>query len=268
MTKHKFEIPYNFDKTLIDSLHQYKQHVKFVYMPTFYKDSHNSRERLVLEKSIPTDYQEYLSHIDYILTNGFDIGLLIQENSNKEIIEKYYQLGIRTFIINNNQLAKEFKELYNDTKFILSITSISTAEYICNNDLSMYDGIVLYFNFCRQIQELEKLPKEYKYTLLINSHCIYNCDRSLSHWRLTAPTFEEYEEKELKITIGHCGEVYREDRAFVPPEDLSYFEDYVDSYKLVDRLYSSSDIVDYLVRYINSYNEHRKDKSWYMLGDS
>ena len=34
-----------------------------------------------------------------------------------------------------------------------------------NNNYSMYDEIVLFFNFCRQIQLLKELPTKYKYVL-------------------------------------------------------------------------------------------------------
>ena len=71
--------------------------------------------------------------------------------------------------MNDDNLALMAKDKYADIRCILSITRILSLEDIQNNDYSMYDEIVLFFNFCRQVQLLKELPTKYKYVLTILS---------------------------------------------------------------------------------------------------
>lgn len=263
--KQKFEIPYNFDISLINELVPYKEYIEFIYMPSYYEDGGNSRKDLILKNRVPMNWDDYITHITAIQKH-FKIGILLQEDSTLELIDKYYELGIRIFILNNNDLVLTVKEKYADIKCILSITGVLSIEDIKNNDYSMYDEIVLFFNFCRQIQLLKELPTNYKYVLLVNSHCIYNCDRALTHWRLKADTLEKYEAAVETIVNGHCSDVFREDRAFIYPQDLVYFNEYITNYKLVDRLMNTEDIIYEIDRYSKQYTNTKKDISWYMIG--
>lgn len=263
--KQKFEIPYNFDFKLIDELTPYKDFVDFIYMPSYYADGGNSRKDLILKQSVPSTWEEYLEHLSYIQAH-FNVGILIQENCTIELIDKYYDLGVRIFVLNDNDLTIAAKQQYPDIRCILSITSVLSANDIKNNDYSMYDEIVLFFNFCRQIQLLKELPKEYKYVLIPNSHCVYNCDRASAHWKLNANTIEEYDIKVNNIIKGYCSEIYREDRAFIQPQDIVYFNKYITNYKLVDRLMSTQDIIYDINRYTKQYENTNKDISWYMIG--
>lgn len=262
--KQKFEVPYNFDSILVNKLRPYKEFIDFIYLPSYVEDGNNSRFDITLRQQYPKYWEEYETHLN-IIQNEFKVGLLIQYDSNIEIIEKYYNLGVRIFILSNDDLVKEIKNKYDDVKCILSITNVSTLEDIQNNDYSMYDEIVLFFNFCRQLQQVKELPSKYKYTLMVNSHCIYNCNRCTDHWSLKADTLEEYMNKVESITNGHCSDVYREDRAYIQPNDLVYFNDYITNYKLVDRLMSSDDIIYEIEKYTKEYSETKKDKEWYMI---
>lgn len=260
----KFEIPYNFDKELVKQLIPYREFVDFVYMPAYYKDGGNSRYQLVLDNAVPNDWNEYLEHLRFVQSE-FEVGILLQRDCTEETIAKYYNLGVKIFTINNHELATKLRQTYNDLTIILSITAIPTLEYIKSNDLSMYDEIVLFFNFARQQHLLAELPDEYKYVLIPNSHCLYKCQNCLRHWYLTADTLEDYFDKDYDLTHGHCADVYREDRAFIPPQDLSYFNNYIYRYKLTDRLDSTEDIIYNIDRYSKEYDEHRFDISWFRL---
>lgn len=262
--RQKFEVPYNFDISLVDRLVPYKEFVDFVYMASYYEDGENSRKDIVLRGEAPSTWEEYIMHVNKIKEN-FDIGVLIQSGSTIELIDKYHDLGIKIFVLNDSELVIKAKEKYNDIRCILSITAVLSLDDIKNNDYSMYDEIVLFFNFCRQIQLLEELPKKYNYVLMVNSHCIYNCDRCLSHWNLNADTIEEYSEKVFKIIDGYCSGVYREDRAYIQPNDLVYFDEYISNYKLVDRLMPTDDIIYDIDKYTKSYEGTKKDISWYKI---
>lgn len=261
---HKFEVPYNFDINLIEKLLPYKEHIDFVYMSSFYEDGNNSRQEVLLRNNVPLTWNEYVEHVNEI-QKYFNIGVLIQNDCTMELIEKYYSIGIKIFILNDSDLVLKVKEKYDDIKCILSITSVLSLEDIKNNDYSMYDEIVLFFNFCRQVQLLKELPTKYKYVLILNSHCVYNCDRCLTHWALREDTLEKYKEKELEIMKDHC-DIFREDRAFIQPQDLVYFNEYITNYKILDRLMYSDDIIYEIDRYSKDYDTTKKDISWYMLG--
>ena len=265
--KQKFEVPYNFDISLIDRLIPYKDFIDFIYMPSYYEDGENSRKDIILRGEVASSWEEYVSHVDKIKEN-FNIGVLIQNQSTIELIDKYYSLGIRIFVLNDNELVIKAKEKYSDIRCILSITSVISSDDINNNDYSMYDEIVLFFNFCRQLHLLKELPTKYKYVIIVNSHCVFNCDRASAHWNLNADTNEEYGEKVIKIIRGYCSEVYREDRAYIQPNDLVYFNDYISNYKLVDRLMSTEDIVYEIDKYTKTYENTRKEISWYMIDEN
>lgn len=262
--KQKFEVPYNFDLNLVEKLLPYKDHIDFLYMGSYYEDGTNSRKELVLSNRVPFTWDEYILHVSEI-QKYFNIGVLIQNNCTLDLIDKYYNIGIRIFILNDSDLVTAAKEKYNDIRCILSITSVLTLEDIKDNDYSMYDEIVLFFNFCRQVQLLKELPTRYKYVLILNSHCVYNCDRCLEHWRLKADTIEKYRDKEMELMKDHC-DIFREDRAFIQPQDLLYFNDYINAYKIVDRVMDTDDIIYEIDRYSKDYNTTRKELSWYMIG--
>ena len=111
-------------------------------------------------------------------------------------------MGVRLFYLTNDELAKKIKNKYKDVKLILSITRCITDDDLQNSDLSMYDKIVLPFRYCRSIKLFEKLPKDKKYILLVNSHCLYNCNRCKAHWYLTANNLEEFLQKEQRFRQG------------------------------------------------------------------
>jgi len=64
----------------------------------------------------------------------------------------------------------------------LSITRIITEKEILEKDLSMYDCIVLYFWFGRNLSVIKRLPKKYKYCIILNAFCYYDCKNANRHW--------------------------------------------------------------------------------------
>ena len=256
----QFEVPYNFDLNLLQGLEERKEFIKLIYMPCFYSDGSNSRFDLLLKEIIPTEWDKYLEH----LMRAQDIapvGILIQRDSTIETVEKYYNLGIRNFIIGNDELAQEVKNFNEDINLILSVTVYGEGSW------DLYDEIVLPFNYCRQLQKIKELPQGKKYILIPNSHCLWNCKRHKAHWELTAETAEDYQTEVMKIVDNHCSNVFTEERAFIKPEDLTYFDSYINTYKLVDRLDSTEEILYNIDRYAKKYESTSRDISWYEKGD-
>lgn len=262
----KFEVPYNFDMELIDKLKEtdFRKNISCVYLPCFYLDGDNSRKNLVLEEKYPKTWEEYKKHLLKIKELSCPM-ILFQEGTSFNVIKKYYNLGVRKFCLTDDKLAKEIKNNYKDVETILSITRCIKDDELQNSDLSMYDKIVLPFRYCRAIQLLKELPKNKKYILLVNSHCLYNCNRCKAHWHLNANNLDEYLKKEQDLTNGYCCNVYSEERAYIPPYDLKYFDEYISEYKLVDRLEDTEVIMEYFINYNTNINKVGKDESWYEL---
>ena len=262
----KFEVPYNFDIRLLDKLKEsgFQENISCIYLPCFYLDGNNSRKNLMLEEKYPQTWDKYKEHLLKILEIA-NPAVLFQEGATFKIIEKYYNLGVRLFYLTDDKLAKKIKNQYEDVKLVLSITRCITDDELQNSDLSMYDKIVLPFRYCRSIYLFEKLPKDKKYILLVNSHCLYNCNRCKAHWLLAADNLEEFLQKEQKLTNGYCCNVDSNERAYIPPRDLKYFDEYISEYKLVDRLECTEIIIEYFINYNTDVYKPSKDKSWYEL---
>lgn len=265
----KFEVPYNFDLELINELKKsdFRENISCVYLPCFYLDGGNSRKNLIFEEKYPQNWEEYKKHLLKIKEVS-QPAVLFQEKTTFDNIKKYYNLGVRLFYLTDDNLAKEMKASYKDVVTILSITRCLTDNELQNNDLSMYDKIVLPFRYCRAIYLFEDLPKDKKYILMVNSHCLYNCNRCKTHWHLNANNLDEYLKKERDLTDGYCCNVYSEERAYIPPCDLKYFDKYISDYKLVDRLEDTEIIMEYFINYNTNINKVGKDKSWYELETS
>lgn len=287
----KFELPYNFDFELINKLsdkegkygnyNQYLNNVSCIYLPCYWKDGLNSRYNLLLDGTIPKNWEEYKKHLISLL-NISKVAILIQQSCDIKAIDKYYSFGVKKFILTDNQLAKEIKWKYNDVELILSITKCATDEELINaqkstnnlSEYSIYDKIVLPFRYCRQIQLLENLSKiegfsKDKYILMVNSHCLYNCNRCKAHWILQSEDINKFREKEKSLTEGYCLGVYSEKRAYIQPYDLKYFDKYIGEYKLVDRLDSTEEILSNLEKYcnVNLYKDRSKNIDWYKLDE-
>lgn len=251
---HKFEFPYSFsDTTFFPRLElnlDYKDYIKFVYIPSWNRDSLCSRSKFIF---IPDEWNEYKSHIVKLKSYGIEPCILFQENINDiDIVKKYIdELGIKYFTLNNDDLAEKLKLIYgNDIYLTLSITRvIKKSELMIESNFSMYDCIVLYFWFNRNLDSIKELPNR-SYCIIVNNTCYYNCPWSRSHWFDLTGTFDEF---------THCGKFIRDNNGnivmknitYIKPEDLHYFDPYIDTYKIVDRLHPSIQNFNALHDYIN-----------------
>lgn len=167
----------------------------------------------------------------------------------KDIIEGYIdKYKENRFIINDDTIAKELKDKYQDNIHLtLSITRKLTYEDICTLDLSMYDNICLSFYFPHHLQLIKELPDKYKYICLCNSTCLTNCPAPENHWFNLNNEFSKIcafkRMNGLKINMKNS--------SFIRPEDLSLFEPYIEYFKLEGREFSSATIIDTVEAYIN-----------------
>ena len=257
MNKKKFEVPYNFETEYLDKileLKEYFEYIKFIYMPAFDENYlQNTREETIypsVERSINyKNWDNYLNIIKGFQSIGLDICILIQRNASLKLVEKYINLGIKYFVINDDQLAKTIKKKYKDIYLILSITRNLSYDDIFNEDLSMYDEIVLMFWFNRHLQYIKKLPTKYKYAILTNSECNYKCTVFKEHWwnKIRGEKFNKCP----------CN---AKDTIKIYVDDLIYFDQYIESFKLTDRAFQTKDIISILKLYLPAYKNIDSEK--------
>lgn len=235
-----FEIPYNFDKNLIDQIKKHKKNIDFVYIPCFMEDALDAR-RFIPDalKTYPKTRQEYIQHIKYIQDAELPIAVLLQDTKkdlSDDILNFYINdLKIKKFIINQDIIAKRIKEINKEIYTVASITkALSLQDIIDKQDFysEIYDGMVLFYPFNRAIKKLKYLPKKFNYTILINDHCNYDCYNYMRHW--FDPTFEHDQ--------YHCWS-NTEKSINIIPEILPVFDQYMYSYKLHGRDFPTGRIV-------------------------
>jgi hypothetical protein len=267
----QYEIPCNFDNDYVGALCERMSlfpYIKFVYVAAWKDDGDNTRHSTIFAPGYPATYEEYVMRIKLIQALGLSVCILAQKNFTMDTIEKYYDLGIHYFIMNNDELAVALKEKHDDITLILSITRNLSYTDICleSNDFSMYDSIVLFHWFNRHLDYLKKLPTKYKYTIIPNSTCYYGCRWAAAHWFAKGDTLEEYM-KNVKVATDQCFPFTSDLRntAYIEPENLHYFDPYIDSYKLVDREWPTSRILDDLQRYVERNAVVPRDEDFYNL---
>lgn len=239
----KFELPFNLNKDgkYFDYLRENRDKLKYVdcvYMPTFER-KHNTRE-----KCFRSSIEEitYVSCINRLKTFGVNINILIQKDATLELVEKYInRYNIKDFTINDDELAKEIKEKYPDVKLRLSITRKVTVEELNTKDFSMYDIICLFFWYNKFPEIVNQLPNKYKYMIICNTHCLYDCKWCNRHWFEGIPGGNCFQERAL----------HPEHQAYVKPEDLKLFEN-IEVFKLEGRELSSRIIFNEFNRYTKS----------------
>lgn len=268
----KFEVPYNFASDFIPMIKANPiliPHIKFFYLPCFSnEESFCTRQALYLFGSIPNTWDKYIQHI-IELQKIAPVALLMQNGGTMEVVQKYYNNGVRIFILTDDKLAAEIKNHYQDVSTILSLTRILKQDDFYNLDLSMYDEIVLWFNYCRQLQLVKELPTKYNYSMLVNAVCYYKCAKCKEHWAINGNTFEEAEAKTTDLLSSYChrpGGFHPDERICIEPADLTLFDPYVKTFKLVDRIDLSKDIIGALRNYTENYGVgESKGVDWYCL---
>ena len=243
-----FEIPYNFDKQLIDFLNIYKIDIHCIYLPPFRNHYITTRHFYrSLMGTFPLDLLEYEKHINNIIQNNFNPMLLLQRPDKllpKELVRYYINIGIKTFCVGSIEQANIIKEVKDDVEIIGSIVMQINNEKLKQNNYHNFNGFVLFFPFNRNIQLIKELPKEYEYSLLVNSGCNIFCD-GVRHW--TVNSLEE--ETNIMNNCPRRKNNSIEHNIYIPNIDVQYFEPYINYIKLQGREYNTQKIIGDIVNY-------------------
>lgn len=280
-----FEVPYNFQP---DFITRFKEHpqlceaIECVYLPAWHEDAETTRQDTNLVYEYPKTYQDWKSHVLRLKDEGMNPCILIQKCKDTfNVVEKYYEFGVRKFIINDDEAGRKLKGIHgNDIELILSITRVLSFEELCNeaNDFSMYHHIVLFFYFNRHFDLIKQLPKKYKYSIIVNEHCFYNCKLHDEHWYMKFKDNNDFEVKDIQMKLKcHACQLRTNEYAvdqdayttYIDPHALGLIDDYIYCYKLVDRRMPTEIILYEVKRYAyhdNYYNvDDEKVKEQQML---
>ena len=268
-----FEVPYNFEKNLIFTLKTMNfsdQWIYCFYLPPFHKD-YQTIVRGPYDMVQELDRIGYQNHINFLLKNQYEnkLQLLLQstkteKNMPKNIVQEYIKLGFTKFCVGNIEQGLIIKDIFPEAEIVGSITMHTTKEDIENN-LKLYKDIftslVLDFSYCKNINKIKELPKEFKYIMLVNSLCNINCTGD-AHW---AQKDGIYPECPGILPMLHDFNL----SCLIRPMDLHFFDSYIFAYKIQDRGWPTQQIVRDLVLYTTDYKPYPNilyDEALYQQG--
>ena len=252
----QFEIPYNFDKTLISALYKLdpegsKYHC--IYCPPFWEDYISAKYNYIHVNGLNMSNNKQMTRVDYeshiLYINLYFPGklmLLLQQNNeciSTSLLKYYYNLGFTKFCVGSVEQARIIKCLFPEVEIIASITMKIQPEDLKKLEYSIFDSIVLWFPYNRNFNLIKHLPKNYKYILLVNCDCSIYCQGS-HHWFASSQ-----EEKQI-----HCPKKNSwSDIIRIEPQDLYLFEPYITYFKLQGREYSTTNLLKDIILYTTNF---------------
>lgn len=242
LDKMLFEVPYNFDESLLTYYEKNRKHINFLYLPPYKEDSDNTRTILQTNKIgrcyMPETRTEYEYHLRKINDMGLPFVILWQKKEHKmslEMLEYYCSLKASGFIVASDDNAKIIKE-YNCQLLVICSIVQRTCTGLLSKDLSNYDYVILYYPFNRSLNVLKKLIHiKNKLVLMPNICCDVEC-MSMHHWFPSDKRpFDPKKDCSMNIdNISRCG--------IILPQHLYLFDKYVGGYKLQGREYTTETI--------------------------
>lgn len=255
-----FEIPYNFDLNLINFLKILDpdgETISCIYIPPFVKDYQTIlRGPEQAEELNSMTREEYENHIQIIQENfPGKMQLLLQKLDiimNEDQIIYYQNLGFNNFCVANLEQAKIIKKINSNNIIVGSIAMNITLNDLVNNIQfkSYFDYFVLPFNFCKDLEQIKILPKNYKYILLVNAYCNSQC-KGTHHWNF----LYKKEDKEIYCPgILYKNNLKWENTTRIRPMDLNIFIPYIHVFKLQDRGWPTAEIIRDYILYTSDYS--------------
>jgi collagenase-like PrtC family protease len=262
--KLKFSIGYNQDNEFIDKvLIPFKEKIEEVYFPINAKIASSGRARPQKE-----NYNEEIKNLiktcnslkisTNLILNGLCEGAYFSEKEHiDKIIEEIKTLkeqGLKAITIVNPIYLKIIKNTFPNLKIHNSvkcfINTEKKAEYYSKlgSDIITIDReINRNLNLIKSIKS--KTGKEIK--LLINEGCIPQCPFRIAHFN------EMAHQKDSSFYTSSCINFTKENpetmlaSPFIRPEDLHYYKEFVDYFKLGTRDFSTERIIKTLNAYIS-----------------
>ena len=268
----KLQVPYNLDQNILDLYFDYKDYINEIYFAP-------SPEIFPTARQFPGgDLEEYNKKLCNLCTrsyqNGIETMLLLNgtnlvytNNKLEEISALIYLLSLchLTGVVVANPVLGEFiHNNFPNLKIRLSVLSNEdTVEKIVQIDkLGYINEICLTSNWLKDIdglKKLRKLTKNLKYSIIVNSTCRLNCPLYGWHHMLfnSNTNWETYDFSLISDTFYKQTEKLEHNifkSPFLLPEELHYFDNYIDYFKLEDRTLPTEKIKNFLFYYAHRIN--------------
>lgn len=251
----KYELPYNFDKKLIDGyklLQVPEKAIDCIYMPPLFSDYESIiRNNPQIDIVPKITYEEYLDHVNYINEHFPDkLQLLLQRTDGylmpSYLIKKYIGLGFRNFCVGTLEQAKIIKNIDPTIRVVGSIAMHITPQNIDRNyDVykQYFNAFVLDFSYNKNFLKIKSLPKGFEYMTLVNSRCNTSCDGDHHWWGA---------ENMWCPGLGTNADTFHTS-CMIRPMDLYLFEPYISVFKIQDRGWKTHEILREVVLYTTNY---------------
>jgi len=270
-----FSVPYNNDRLFFSKFENKLQYVNFfkeLYFSIPNKWTGSGR-------SIPQaeDYEAEIVEITHeakskniecnMLLNVGCLGLkLSDKNFIKDILNYLSSLvekaNIDVITVADYFLAKELKKAFSTIKLecssIAYINSLTKAEYWVNIGCDILVIPTVLNKDLKLIQEFRKEFPDLILKLVTNQKCLYDCPMWISHHNIRSHGNEGciYEELCHKDFADNPWKYISS--SYIPPEYIHFYDKYIDIYKLVDRKFTTENIIKQFDIYSNIPNPKNK----------
>ena len=268
----KLQVPYNLDENILEVYFAYKDYINEIYFaphPAVFPTARQFPAK---------DVEEYNKELCYVCSKSYYYGietmLLLNGTSIfytndklEEISNLIYMLtlcNLTGVVVANPILAEFIHTNFPTLKIRLSVLSNEESiEKILQIDrLGYINEICLNSNWLKDLnglKELKQLTKNLKYSVIVNSTCRLNCPLYGWHHMLfnSNTNWETYDFSLISDTFyNQTGKLEHNifKSPFLLPEELVYFEDYIDYFKLEDRTMSTQKLSQVLFHYANRIN--------------
>lgn len=264
-----FEVPYNFDESLISFYKKNKSYINFLYLPPYKDDLLNTRTSIETNSKgrcyMPQYRKEYEHHIEMILQAGLRYVILWQLPDSiisQKMLQYYCGLKTSGFIIGNDANARIIKT-YDSRLLVIGSVVQRLGNNIKGKNLLYYDYVILYYVFNRSLDALKQLISiKDKIVIMPNTFCHIDCP-SMHHW---FPSKEKPFIKKKDCMVFTTPKDYIQKCGLILPEHLYLFDDYVRGYKLAGREFST-EVITYIC---DTYFNRKKSEDYLdvMVGKS
>lgn len=260
MKKRQFAIPYNNDRDLltklvnifpesVDYIHELYFPIPYKYGKTGRVNSHpDDYEKQVIKLIEETHKYGMLSNI--LLNAGCIADFLLSKGWIEELTDylKYLKndYGLDIITVSDYGLARVIKESVPGLK--IECSSISYVDYSsrAGNWANVADIIVVPHDLTKDIDKIKMIRNavgDTELKIMINHRCAHGCPMFISHNNIEGhgDAGEFYLNICMKYRAEHPWYIYS--AGYIPPRELDLYDEYIDTYKIVDRTVSTENII-------------------------
>lgn len=276
----QFSIPYNNDihllEKLVDEFPEYKQscsEIFFASPKTILRTGRALPQDINYEEEVYDLIKTAKKHniLTNLLFNASCNGVkLNSQDAINQVIRYLYKFkeehNIDIVTVSDYILARDIKkaipEILLECSSIAAIEDPVHAEYWA--DIGT-DIIVISPTFNKNIESIKRLRKQLgnvSLKLMVNQDCLPSCPMRRGHNNMQSHGDDGEMMQKLCESILDNNPWLWYSSTFIPPKYLDYYDDYVDSYKLVDRKYPTDKIIKAFGAYCGDHRYQKKADKW------